>query len=131
MTRRISRLNSLIREEISDLLQRQVKDPQLDRFVSVTEISTSPDLSYAKVFVSIMGSEEEKRATLERLTAASGFFRKELSKRLTTRRVPELNFCQDNSIEQGAHLLEIIERISDSSIDQASVQSSLDDKIVR
>lgn len=124
MTHRISRVNSLIREEISDLLQRQIKDPQLDCFVSVTQVSTSPDLSYAKVFVSIMGDEEEKKRALKRLTAASGFFRKELARRLTIRRVPELNFCQDDSIEQGAHLLELIERVSDSSVGQEQESAS-------
>ena len=61
MAHRIERVNRLIRQEISELLQRQVKDPRLGNFVAVTEVSTSPDLKYAKVFVSQIGSEEEKQ----------------------------------------------------------------------
>ena len=121
MTRRISRLNNLIRQEISELLQRQVKDPRLLSLVSVTEVSTSADLSFAKVFISVMGSEEEKKEVFEGLAAASGFFRRELAHRLTLRRVPELSFRQDNSIEQGAHLLELINQVNISSCQQGEI----------
>ena len=64
MARRIERVSSLMRHEISELLQRQVKDPRLSQFMAVTEVSTSADLRYAKVFVSCMGSEEEKQELL-------------------------------------------------------------------
>lgn len=112
MAYRIERVNSLLRQEIRELLQRQVKDPRLDHFVSVTEVSTSPDLKHAKVFISCMGSEQEIRETLSVLTAASGFFRNELSRRLRLRRIPELSFQWDASIEQGAHLLRLIDQVS-------------------
>ncbi len=115
MAHRIERVNNLIRHEISELLQRQVKDPRLGNFVAVTEVSTSPDLRYAKVFVSCMGSEEEKRKTLNGLIAASGFFRNKLAKRLRLRRVPELSFQWDDSIERGAHLLQLIDNVSANS----------------
>ncbi len=114
MTRRIERVNHLIRQEISQLLQRQVKDPRLDSFVTITEVSTSPDLRSAKVFVSCIGSEEKKEETLRVLTAASGFFRGELAKRLRLRHVPELDFQWDDSIERGAHILELIDRVSEA-----------------
>ncbi len=113
MTRRIERVNHLIRQEISELLLSQVKDPRLDSFVTIIEVTTSPDLRYAKVFVSCIGSEEKKEATLRVLTAASGFFRGELAKRLRLRRVPELDFQWDDSIERGAHILELIDRVSE------------------
>jgi len=112
MAHRIQRVNSLIRQEISELLQRQVKDPRLGNFVAVTEVSLSPDLRYAKVFVSCIGSEEEKQTTLSGLIAASGFLRNQLAKRLRLRRIPELNFHWDDSIERGAHLLQLIDEVS-------------------
>jgi ribosome-binding factor A len=112
---RIERVNNLIRQEISDLLQRQVKDPRLGGFVAVTEVSTSPDLRYAKVFVSCMGSEEEKQEKLSGLIAASGFFRNKLAKHLRLRRVPELSFHWDDSIERGTHLLQLIDEVSSDS----------------
>jgi ribosome-binding factor A len=109
---RIERVNHLIRREISELLQRQVKDPRLGNFVAVTEVSTSPDLRYAKVFVSFMGSEGEKQETLKGLEAATGFFRNQLSRRLRLRRIPELSFHWDDSIERGTHLLQLIDEVS-------------------
>lgn len=112
MAHRIERVNNLIRQEISELLQRQVKDPRLSGFVAVTEVSTSPDLRYAKVFVSCMGSQEKKQEMLSGLMAASGFFRNKLAKRLRLRRVPELSFHWDDSIERGTHLLQLIDEVS-------------------
>ena len=116
MAHRIERLNNLIRQEISELLQRQVKDPRLSNFVAVTEVSITSDLKSAKVFVSHMGSDEEKQDTLSVLTAASGFFRNELARRLRIRRIPELSFQWDNSIERGAHLLQLIDEVSADNI---------------
>jgi len=111
MTRRIERVNNLIRREISELLQRQIKDPRLGNFVAVTEVSTSPDLKYAKIFVSCICSEGEKQKTLGALAAASGFLRNEMARRLRLRRIPELSFQWDDSIERGAHLQELIDKV--------------------
>jgi len=114
MAHRTERVSSLIRQEISQLLQRQVKDPRLGDFVAVTEVSVSPDLRYAKVFVSCIGGEEVKRDTLSGLEAASGFLRNQLAKRLRLRRIPELSFHWDDSIERGAHLLQLIDEVTGS-----------------
>lgn len=112
MAHRIERVNSLIRQEISELLQRQVKDPRLGNFIAVTEVSTSADLKYAKVFVSRIGGDEEKQETLSVLASASGFFRKELARRLKLRYTPELSFQWDDSIERGDHLLQLIDEVT-------------------
>jgi ribosome-binding factor A len=120
MARRIERVNSLIRQEISDLLQRQVKDPRLGSFVAVTSVSTSSDLRYAKIFISRIGGDEGRQETLSVLSAASGFFRNELSRRLKLRRIPELSFRWDDSIERGSRLLKLIDEVStDSTNDPA------------
>jgi len=112
MTHRIEQVNKLIRREISELLQHQVKDPRLDTFVAVTEVATSPDLKYAKVFISHIGSEAEKQEILSVLEAASGFLRNELARRLKLRRIPELSFRWDDSIKQGNHILKLIDRVT-------------------
>jgi len=111
MTHRIERVNNLVRQEISQLLQRQIKDPRLSSFIAVTEVDTSPDLKYAKIFVSCISSDEEKQEILSALAAASGFLRNELTRCLRLRRIPELSFHWDDSIEQGAHLQELIDRV--------------------
>ena len=115
MAHRIERVNSLIRQEISELLQRQVRDPRLGNFIAVTEVSTSPDLKYAKIFVSHLDSEGKKEETLNALASASGFFRSELFKRLRLRHTPELSFQWDDSIERGTHLLQLIDEVTTDS----------------
>ena len=112
MAHRIERVNSLIRQEISELLQRQVKDPRLGNFITVTEVSTSPDLKYAKIFVTRLCSQEKKQETLIALASASGFLRSELFKRLRLRHTPELSFQWDDSIERGDHLLQLIDQVT-------------------
>jgi ribosome-binding factor A len=110
MTHRIERVNHLIRQEVSDLLQRQVKDPRLDCFIAVNEVETSPDMKYARVYVSRICDEDEKKKTMSALAAAAGFIHSGLVKRLRMRRVPELIFEWDNSIERGSRILELIDR---------------------
>ena len=112
MAHRIERVNSLIRQEISQLLQRQVKDPRLGNFITVTEVATSADLKYAKVFISCIGNEEEKQETLSVLASASGFFRRELAKRLKLRYTPVLSFQWDDSIERGDYLSQLIDEVT-------------------
>jgi ribosome-binding factor A len=110
-TRRMERVNELIREEISELIRREVKDPRLNSFISVTEVVTSSDLRHAKVFVSIMGTAEEKKQVEKGLAAATGFLRKELGERLSLRYTPELLFQLDDSIERGSRLLQLIKEV--------------------
>lgn len=105
--KRRDRVNQLIKEEISELLQRELKDPRLG-FVTVTEVEVSKDLRTAKVFVSILGSEEEWRATLGALEGARGFIRGWLVRRLRMRVVPQLSFRPDRSMAHAAHILELL-----------------------
>jgi ribosome-binding factor A len=108
----IERVNSLIRQEMSELLQRQVKDPRLGNFISITEVSTSPDMKHAKVYVSCMQGEEDRQEILSVLTSAAGFFRRELAVHLRLRRVPELTFQWDDSIERGDQVLRLIDQVT-------------------
>jgi ribosome-binding factor A len=113
MPHRVERINHLFRQEISDLIQREIKDPRVGSLVSVTEVDVSPDLTFAKVFVSCLGTEEEKKQTLKILNAASGFMRRELLKRTTLRHIPELRFDWDTSIEKGARVMELLEKVKE------------------
>jgi len=111
MSHRIQRLNSLIRQEISELLLH-VKDPRLGNFIAITEVDTTPDLKHAKVFISFLGDEEKRQTTLDALTKASGFFRRELGGSIKIRRIPELSFHWDDSIERGDRLARLLDRVS-------------------
>ena len=96
-----------MRTELSEIIKRDLKDPRLG-FVTITDVELSNDMSHAKVFVSIYGSEEEKRLSMQALESAKGFIRTNLGQRVRLRIVPELVFKEDNSIERGTRILELI-----------------------
>ena len=112
MSRRQRQINHTIRREVGELLSRTVNDPRIKGIISVTEVDISPDLTQARVFISSMGTEEEKAEVIEGLTAASGFLRRELGGRLRMRYTPALTFERDDSIERGEHLLQLIEQVA-------------------
>ena len=107
----MERINELLREEISSLIRRELKDPRLAGMVSITDVETAPDLSTARVFASVMGSDDEKQTTLDTLRRAAGFFRRLLRERLRLRRVPELEFRLDISLERGDRVLDILRQL--------------------
>ncbi|MFH1016338.1 MAG: 30S ribosome-binding factor RbfA [Chloroflexota bacterium] len=113
MSHRIEKINQVIRKEISDLLQREVKDPRLGEFIAVTDVVTSPDLKYARVYVSRIGTEEEKQEILKTLNAATSYFHKELTRSIRIKRVPELSFHWDDSIERGDRLMRLIDQVTE------------------
>ncbi len=113
MSRRTDRVNDLLREELSELLRREVKDPRVSHgMVSITEVQVSPDLRHATVFVSHLGEATERDEVLRGLAAAAHFLRGELVHRLKMRTVPELLFRFDPSIERGARLASLIHDVS-------------------
>ena len=104
---RRDRVQETMRTELSEVIKRDLKDPRLG-FVTITDVELSNDMSHAKVFVSIYGSEEEKRLSMQALESAKGFIRTNLGQRVRLRIVPELVFKEDNSIERGTRILELI-----------------------
>ena len=112
MAHRIERVNTLIRKEISELIQQQVRDPRLDDFVTVTEVSTSPDLRHAKIFVSSMSGKQEEQKILAVLNSAAGFLRTELARKVTLRHIPKLSFAWDDSIEHGDRILQLLDQVN-------------------
>lgn len=125
MSRRSERTSKLIQREISVLLEREVNDPRLSKFVSVTEVSLSPDLMHAKVYVSTLGSEMNKEDLLAGFNKASGFLRKELAAHLRLKQMPELSFHYDDSIERGARLLELMNELSTQKADKIGSHNKL------
>ena len=111
MSRRIDRVNELLRHEISRLLAQQTKDPRLRAVISITRVSTSDDLRSAQVFLSVMGDQMTKQTALDGIRSASTFLRRELRQRLTLRYTPFLTFDLDQSYEDAEHILGIMDRI--------------------
>lgn len=115
MSRRSERLQDQIRSDISELLQREVVDPRLAHgvMISITAVELTEDLRYARVYVSILGSDEQVRDAFAGIRHATGFLRRGLAQRLTLRFVPELNFQLDPSLVRGARVLELLKEIND------------------
>jgi len=105
VSRRTERVSELLREELSDLLLRELRDPRLDGLISITRVELSPDLYNARIFVSVMSETADPEEALKALNAAAGFLHKELVHRLEMRRVPFFTFHLDKSIEEGAAIL--------------------------
>ena len=103
----------LMRREIAEILQERLRDPRVSAMVSVTDVEVTNDLSFAKVFVSVMGEPAERASTLEALAHAAGFVRHELGPRLGLREVPEIRFVHDESLDRGARVEELLKRIHD------------------
>ncbi len=110
---RAHRVGEEIKKEVSQILQNEIKDPRLTGFLSVTQVEVTNDLGYARIFVSIYGTEEEKQLTLKALESALGFIRSETGKRIRLRHVPEISFQLDESIEYGAHISEILKDLKE------------------
>jgi ribosome-binding factor A len=107
---RREKLRELFKVEASDVLQRQLRDPRIG-FVSVTDVELSADLRHAKIFVSVLGSAEEKQQTMAALEHATGFVRSELGRRIKLRHTPEILFRLDESIERGTRVVALLRQV--------------------
>jgi ribosome-binding factor A len=122
-SRRKERVNVLLRQLLSEIIARDMKDPRLAHIITLVHVGVSKDLRYAKVFTSVLGSPEESKAAVETLNAASGFMRRELMSRISLKTVPFLSFVQDNSIEKGTHILD---RITEVTASESSTEADSD-----
>ena len=111
MSQRTDRLNSQIRQELMDLLQREMKDPRLG-FATITRVETARDLGHARVWVSVLGSELERKRTMDALQVATPWLRRRLGERLTLRHIPELTVQHDDSIASGDRVLQLLNELN-------------------
>jgi ribosome-binding factor A len=113
VSRRQKRVNALIKQEIGQLLQREVSDPRLD-FATVTDVETSADLRQARVYVTFLGDSQRQRESLKALARAAGFLRRQLGQRLYLRHVPSLTFHLDPSLEHGLRIDRILQELEEN-----------------
>ena len=106
---RMGRINEEIQRELSALIPT-VKDPRVTGLISVTAVDTTADLKYAKVYISVL-DRSDRAQVLKGLKSAAGYLRRELGQALQLRYTPELTFVADDSIAEGAHILELIEKL--------------------
>jgi ribosome-binding factor A len=108
MVDRINRISEEVRKEVSSIIQNELKDPRLPKLVSVISANVTKDLRFAKIYVSVLGTEEEKKNAISALKSAAGFIRREIGHRMQLRFTPEMQFELDNSIEHGVYLSKLI-----------------------
>jgi ribosome-binding factor A len=112
--RRVSRVSSLIKREVSQMLLHGIKDDRVGAgMVSITDVDVSGDLQHAKIYVSIYGTPEAKAETMEGLKSSEAFVRRELGQRVRLRRTPEVLFVEDTSLERGDRTLNLLNQIRD------------------
>jgi len=112
---RVGRVGEQIKKEISTIIQTELKDPRIG-FITVTGVDLTNDLSLARVYLSILGTEEQKEATLKALGKANGFLRSELGRRVKLRHTPAIEFRFDGSIAYGSHIEALLQRINDEAL---------------
>jgi ribosome-binding factor A len=110
VTQRTDRIDQQLREEIGAILAREISDPRIG-FATVTDVETVPDLSHARVWVSVIGQPAERKATLRALAHAMPFVRRQLGTRLHLRRIPELHVELDETAQRGTRLLKLLEEL--------------------
>jgi ribosome-binding factor A len=105
---RTYRISEEMKKEISSIIQNELRDPRLPKMISVMSANVTKDLKYAKVFISVLGSDEEKKHAMDALKSAAGFIRREIGHRMQLRNTPEMLFELDNSIERGVYITKLI-----------------------
>lgn len=105
---RTNKMGSLIRNIASDMIANKVQDPRISRFVSITRVEVAPDLQLARIFVSVMGTEEVQRSTMRGLQSAKGLIQRAVAKGVTARTCPQLMFVADSTIKKTAEIMELI-----------------------
>ncbi len=109
-TQRQIQVSRLIRAEISDIIRKEMRDPRLG-FVTITDVEASVDLRHAKVYVSVLGGEEEERDAFEAVSGASAFIRRKLAERITLKFVPELHFRLDRTPRRAARIAMLLQQV--------------------
>ena len=121
-----TRINEAVRQELSVLISREIKDPRVDMMTSVTRAIVAPDLKTCKVYISVYGGEDKKEETMAGLKNSEGFLRRMLAKNLNLRNTPELFFILDESIEYGIYMSGRIDELSRQESERAAADSDPD-----
>jgi ribosome-binding factor A len=108
--RRAARVGTLLREELSGIIRDELRDPRVG-FVSITSVEVTDDLRHARAFVTVLGEEDERRASVDALNRAGQFIRTILGRRVRLRRVPEIEFRYDSSIDRGMRISRLLDEL--------------------
>ena len=111
MMERTDRIAAEMKRVVSDIIRTELKDPRIPVVTSVTRLKLAKDLKFAKIYVSFLGDEAQKKAAMQALKASAGLIRYQIGQKMTIRTLPELNFALDESIEYGSYMAERIAQV--------------------
>jgi ribosome-binding factor A len=127
MVERTDRLNSLLKEVISEVIHRDVRNPHVNELVTVTRVEITKDLHYAKVYISVIGDQTVKAETIAALHSAAGFIAVNSSKKVTMRYFPELTFKLDDSVDKHMRIAELLSEIGEERKSRPETDESTDE----
>ena len=107
-----TRINMEVQRELSEIIRGGVKDPRIHPMTTVVSAEVTPDLKFCKVYISVLGSEEAGKETIQGLKSAEGYIRRELARRVNLRNTPKLQFIFDQSIEYGVNMSHLIDQVA-------------------
>lgn len=111
---RLTRINDELQKELSNIIRMDVKDPRIGALTSVLRVETTQDLKYCKVYISVLGNDEEKQSVMKGLKNANGFIRRLIAQRVNLRITPELIFKLDDSVEYSVRMNKLIDEVTKS-----------------
>ena len=114
-----TRINAEVQRELSNIILNGLKDPRVHPMTSVTSVQVAPDLKTCKVFISVLGDDEELAQTIEGLRSAGGFLKRELARRVNLRNTPQLTFVPDQSIAYGINMARLIDEVNGNHKDES------------
>ena len=124
MSRRTDRINEQLREEISTVLARQIKDPRLNSVISITRVESSSDLRSAKVYISVLGNDKQRKEALDGLQSAASFLRREIRDRINMKHTPFMTYILDDSIQEADHLLRLLNDVKSEDTSEQTISDT-------
>lgn len=106
------RVNAEVQHELSNIIRNEIKDPRISTMTSVVAVDVTPDLKFAKAYISVLGSSEEQENTIKGLKNAEGYIRRQLAASINLRNTPQISFVLDQSIEYGVNMSRLIDEVN-------------------
>ncbi|MBE5855286.1 MAG: 30S ribosome-binding factor RbfA [Lachnospiraceae bacterium] len=123
-----TRINGEVQRVLAEIIRGEIKDPRISPLTSVVEVEVAPDLKTCKAWISVLGNEEQGKATIEGLKSAAGFIRRQLAKEINLRNTPEITFVLDQSIAYGVSMSHRIDEVMAEMPDRSDEEEVEDDE---
>lgn len=121
------RVNAEVQHELSNIIRNEIKDPRISTMTSVVAVDVTPDLKFAKAYISVLGSKEEQESTIKGLKNAEGYIRRQLASSINLRNTPQITFVLDQSIEYGVNMSRLIDEVNGNLSDNDKTEETYEE----